>query len=183
MAYVFDPETLHACTHAGIGPPVEEGMNAITRALDDAYPGKINTKPRRWFFNNAGGAMGQMCMLYASLREYIIFFGTPIGTDGHSGRYRADVHDYVFAGEMWCYLEGETGRRVYKAGDAANLGPGQAKGYRIPDFCWMLEYARGNTAAMLPFAVMDTFTSTLDFTTLKNTFKGYQRVLSRSFRK
>lgn len=183
MAYVFDPDQLHTCTKVGIGRPTEEALDAVTAALDGAYPGRIDTGPRRWVFNNAGGAMGQMCLLYASLREYIIFFGTPIGTEGHSGRYGADVYDFLFAGEVWCYLTGETSRTVYGPGDGAYLGGGQAKGYRIPDHAWMVEYARGNIPGMLPFGVLDTLSSTLDYRTLARTFSLYTRAVWRTYRR
>lgn len=180
MAYVFDTEKLHLCSKAGVGLPVEAGLDAVTRALAEAYPGRIITEPRQWVFNNAGGAMGQMCLLYASLREYLILFGTPIGTEGHSGRYGAEVYDFIVDGEVWCYLMGETARSTYRAGEFCYLGGGLAKGYRIPDHAWMIEYARGNILGMLPFGLADTVTSTLDLRTFLRTSRLFLRAVSRS---
>lgn len=183
MSFIFDPDKLHECTKKGVGLPVEQGCNAVVQALAEAFPGKISTRKRQWFFNNAGGAMGQMCVLHTSLREYLILFGSPIGTDGHSGRYSCDVWDFVFDGEVWCYVEGQMERSVYKAGDVAFLGSNQAKGYRIPDHSWMLEYARGFIPSMLPFGLADTFFSTLDFKTIGNTLRGYHKVVAGSLGK
>lgn len=180
MAYVFEPNRLWDCVKKGVGLPREDAMDAITRALDEAYPGHIHTGPREWILNNAGGAMGQLTLLHCSLTEYLIFFGTPIGTEGHSGRYPTDVYDWTFDGEMWCYVEGETERTVFEPGSQAYLGADEVKGYRIPDHAWMLEYARGPIPSMLPFGLADTLVSTLDLKTFGRTMRGYTKLSVRS---
>ncbi|MBX3247957.1 MAG: hypothetical protein KF901_12325 [Myxococcales bacterium] len=176
MAYVFDPEVLGACAKLGVGLPVEQGLDAITAELAKRYPDHVYTGPRRWILNNAGGAMGQLTLLHGSITEYLIFFGSPIGTEGHSGRYSTEVYDWVFDGEMWCYHEGETTRTLYEPGSTAYLGADRVKGYRIPDHAWMLEYSRGAIPSMLPFGLADSLVSTLDFKTVARTFVDYGRL-------
>ena len=180
MAYLFDPKVLHRCAKSGVGLGIDASWDAITDALDKAYPGLINTAQRDWVFNNAGGAMGQIHLLYASLTEYILFFGTPVGTSGHSGRYAADVYDYMIHGEMWCYVEGQYDRRVYVPGDLAFLGTNEVKGYRLPEFGWMMEYARGRVPTMLPFGLADTLFSTVDTRCIAKTMKLYTKRVVRS---
>ncbi len=176
MGYVFDPKVLGECAKLGVGRPVEEAMDTITAALVERYGAHVYAGPRRWILNNAGGAMGQLTLLHASLSEYLIFFGSPIGTEGHSGRYSTEVYDWVFDGQMWCYLEGETQRTLYDPGTTAYLGADRVKGYRIPDHAWMLEYSRGTIPSMLPFGLADSFLSTLDFKTVGRTFFDYGRL-------
>ncbi len=54
--------------------------------LRDMYPGHIlPMSDMEWIFVNAGGWMGAMCVLHASLTEYVLLFGTAIDTSGHSG--------------------------------------------------------------------------------------------------
>ena len=182
MNHVFDPDVLQRIVQGSLDLPREEAMDSITQDLHAAYPGHIDTGPRDWIFNNAGGAMGQLTLLYASLNEYLIFFGTPIGTEGHSGRYRTDVYDVMFDGEMWCYIEGESERSVYKPGDMAFLGKDLAKGYRVHDRAWMLEYARGPIYTMLPFGLADSMVSTLDLRSFRRTLQGYAKCVMQSFR-
>ncbi len=172
MAHLFDPERLGEISLKGVGLPTDEMFRVVVEELAQAHPGHVRTE-LDWIFNNAGGAMGQIALLHASLTEYVLLFGTPIGTEGHSGRYATEVFDWVMAGEMWCYLEGETERAVYKPGDLAYLGSSKVKGYRIPDFAWMLEYARGPIPTMLPFGLADSMTSTLDLRTVGRTLYSY----------
>lgn len=183
MKYVFDPEVLRDVARAHLDLPLEEMLVAITGDLAERYPGRIGAEPE-WFLSNAGGAMGQIAILYASLREYVIFFGNPIGNSGHTGRYFfAEDQIVVLDGEMWYFGEGDLRRQEYRRGDVFHLPKGQARGYRIVNGGFILEYARGGIPTMLPFGVADTLFSTLDFTTLFRTFRIYGRHVLRAARK
>lgn len=182
MAYIFDPDTLHGIVKDVIGQPLPDMVTAIRRELSERYPGYILPNPE-WIFNNAGGAMGQMLVLHASITEYLMIFGSSIGTEGHSGRFWAKDFFYILEGEQWAYTEGELERRVYRPGDLHVLEPGTAEGYRMPDRCYALEYARGVIPAMLPFGFGDAMSSTLDFSSVGRTVRVYSRaVLSNLIR-
>jgi len=45
-----------------------------------------------------GGFLGRFCLLHASLSEYVLIFGCNFDTIGHSGRYLANISDYVISG-------------------------------------------------------------------------------------
>lgn len=182
MKYVFDPEILREVARSHLDLPLDEMFGAITGDLAERYPGLIETEPE-WFFSNAGGVMGQVAVLYASLREYVIFFGTPIGGGGHTGRHPfADDYVVILDGEMWYYGEGDTQREEYHPGDSVHLPRGQSRGLRIVERGWILEYARGAIPTMLPFAVADALFSTLDFSSLLRTFWIYAKHVVRSMR-
>jgi len=174
MSYVFDPEVLHQIAKDSLGLPMHEMVPKLATEIAARYPGHVEEQPE-WVFNNAGGAMGQITLLYASLNEYLLVFGTPIGTEGHSGRFWADDYFMILDGEQWAYQQGSTEREVYKAGDLHLMPRGVAKGYKMPDACWALEYARGWIPLMLPFGFADAFTSTLDMRTLARTVRLYSR--------
>ena len=180
MGHLFDPEELQQITNRRCDEPLEKAFDTITADLAAVYPGHIYTGPRRWVLNNAGGAMGQLTLLHASLSEYILFFGTPIGTTGHSGRYPTRVYDFMIRGEVWTWVEGHLERIVSKPGvNAMDLPRGVAKGYRAFEDSWMLEYARGPIPLMLPFGLWDSLFSTIDLVTIARTVAHYAQLTTR----
>jgi C-8 sterol isomerase len=176
MGYIFEPAILQQVARAAVAKnlPVPQLVAAVTEDLLNRYPGHIHGAPQ-WSFNNAGGAMGAMGLLHASLSEYVIIFGTPLGTEGHSGRFFVDDYFIVLAGEQWAFSAGHFEREVYRPGDMHHLPRRHAKQYRIPESCWALEYARGPIPTMLPFGFADTFTSTLDFRSFASTSWNYAK--------
>jgi C-8 sterol isomerase len=82
MGYVFEPEILQQVARDAVAKnlPVRELVATVVGELAKRYPRHVDPDPA-WVFNNAGGAMGAMCVLHASLKEYVIIFGTPLGTE------------------------------------------------------------------------------------------------------
>jgi C-8 sterol isomerase len=171
--YLFDPVVLDEIRRKGIGKPIPEAFSVITEELARVYPGHICTK-HNWMFNNAGGAMGQLNLLHGSLSEYLIFFGTCIGTEGHSGRYASDVFDFMIQGEMLCEYEGRFEPEAHTIHTPpAYLGSKVIKHYSIKKDAWMLEYCRGSVPRMFPFGIADSLFSTLDIRTVARLIRQY----------
>jgi C-8 sterol isomerase len=178
MSHIFDPSELHAIAREAVAgaKDLDGRFRRVIDALDARYPGRICRNPK-WILNSANGALGQLALLYGSLTEYVILFGSPVGTEGHSGRYLADVHDFMLDGEMWAYMEGETRKQIFKPGDAALLPRGKSKGYVLRDKGWMLEYARGIIPSMMPSGLADNFFSNLDMYSAFATTWHYGRMV------
>ncbi|QDZ20996.1 ERG2/sigma1 receptor-like protein [Chloropicon primus] len=174
--FVFTPEAMHRIANQAIsenkGSEDPQGIvDSVRSLLKKEYPDYI-IDDSEWLFNNAGGAMGAMVVLHASLSEYVIIFGSPIGTEGHSGRFLSDDYFTILHGEQWAYSPGQLTKEVYEPGSQHLMPKGVAKGYKIPDCgCWALEYARGNILSMMPFGMADLLSSTLDPITFWQTVK------------
>jgi hypothetical protein len=179
MSYLFEPDRLEQAAKLGIGLSHDEMFRVVSSDLAKAYPGHIETK-HNWIFSTVAGSTGVMTLLHASLTEYVLIFGTPIGTEGFSGRYSMDIYDFQMAGDVWTYTEQDAGNRVVtRPGERTLLRRGHVKGYKMPEGGWMLEYARGNIAKALPIALGDTVFSCVDGTTLAKTLWAYGRLVTR----
>ncbi|KAF4768592.1 hypothetical protein HAV15_002102 [Penicillium sp. str.  len=167
--YIFDPEHLHDVSQRAIsahGEDTRSIVNFIVAELEQKVGPNYLSTQEEWVFNNAGGAMGAMYVIHASITEYLIIFGTAIGTEGHTGRHTADDYFNILQGTQLAYVPGEFKPEVYPAGSVHHLVRGEVKQYKMDESCFALEYARGWIPPMLFFGYADTFSSTLDFPTL-----------------
>jgi C-8 sterol isomerase len=165
MSYVFDPEVLAEAVRMHLGLPVAEQIDAVSATLKGIYGGHVNPG-QPWMWSNAGGIMCSISALHVSHDEYLLFCGTAIGSEGHSGRHRAQIYDVVMSGELWTYQAGGIDRKTYVPGDLACLERKHSNGSKLRPGTWLLEYARGNIPSLFPFALGDTLFSTLDTTDL-----------------
>ncbi|RYP24474.1 hypothetical protein DL765_000494 [Monosporascus sp. GIB2] len=173
--YIFDTAHLHNLAQRGVSAHPNDTaaiVNYIVAELHEKYPNHVNPKhddPEEWMFNNAGGAMGGMYLIHASITEYLIIFGTAVGTEGHTGRHTADDYFHILTGEQWAYTPGQYKPEVFPAGSVHHLHRGSVKQYKMPEGCFALEYARGWIPPMLFFGFADGLSSTLDFPTMYKT--------------
>ncbi|KAF7328862.1 ERG2 and sigma1 receptor-like protein [Mycena venus] len=184
--YVFDPAELNALAQAAIAssPNNTAGMiQHIVANLTSTFPSthvRINVDSSEWLLNNAGGAMGAMYIIHASITEYLLIFGTPLGTEGHSGLHPAEDYFNILVGEEWAFAPGQLEMERYTPGMVHYLPRGTVKQYKMHEGCFALEYARGWIPLMAPFGLTDGLTSTLDFPTLYKTAKITLREMGKN---
>jgi hypothetical protein len=176
---VFDPQIVHQCSMECLGLPKPDMFDAFARSLAKHYPRTLDFS-QPWIYSVAGGAMIQMKLYYASATEYIMIWGTPIGSEGHSGRHFTGFWDTVIDGEMWYYGEGEFEKKVYKPGDRVYVGPGQARAMNFTDGVWATEYARGFIPASVPFGIASEIFVCWDLLTAAQTLTLYTDLMAQS---
>jgi C-8 sterol isomerase len=140
-AYIFEPTDLQRIVKMHLDAPLSERFDRIAETLQAVYGHHVH-RQQEWIWSNAGGIMCSMNVLHTSPKEYLLFCGTAVGSEGHSGRHRAELFDIVINGEL----------QTFK-----------------PHQFELLEYARGNIMSLFPFALGDTIFSTQDLTDVRKT--------------
>ncbi|KAJ6255850.1 hypothetical protein Dda_9107 [Drechslerella dactyloides] len=168
--YVFDPARLQEISQESIALYGDDSgnynrtllFNDLSARLKREYP-KYVTEINwdEWVFNNAGNAMGAMVLLHASVSEYLIIFGTPVGTEGHTGIHMADDYFTILTGQQTFFYAGHVEPLVYNPGHQNWMKRGQKAQYQLKGFA--LELAQGCIPCMLPFGLLEVLTSTMDY--------------------
>ncbi|XP_063813569.1 sigma non-opioid intracellular receptor 1 [Pseudophryne corroboree] len=177
-SYVFSREEIAGLAKGHSGLDYEVAFTKIILELRKKHPGHIlPDEDLQWVFINAGGWMGSICVLHASVTEYLIFFGTAVDTSGHSGRYWAEISDTLLSGTFRRWKEGTTKSEIFYPGDTVVHEAGEATAVQWSAGTWMVEYGRGFIPSALGFALADTIFSTQDFVTFFYTLKVYTKGL------
>ncbi len=119
----------------------------------DAYVLDRSEWPEHYIYNFAGGATTHIRAMYCALDEYLLIVGAPVNVNGYSGRYPAEVHDFVFTGLMHDFEEHDFEAHDFTAGAWAYLPHGGHRVYATETPTYMLEYARGSVPGMLTFGI------------------------------
>jgi hypothetical protein len=117
--------------------------------------------------------MGAYCLLYASVSEYVLLFGTVTGSTGHSGRYWADIEDTLLQGHFRQWLDGSVRGIDWRPGQTIPHPKWTATGMAWAPDTWMVEYARGVIPSTLPFALGDSMLSAQDWWSVARSLRIY----------
>jgi len=169
--YVFDPKLLQQLCKESIAEYGDDSAHPnrtllfhdLADRLRVAYPKYITTLnwEKDWVLNTAGNAMGAMLLLHASVTEYLIIFGTPVGTEGHTGIHVSDDYFTILTGEQTFFYPGQVEKTTYRPGDQNWMKRGDVGQFALEGFA--LELAQGCIPCMMPFGLIECLTSTMDY--------------------
>jgi C-8 sterol isomerase len=181
---VFDVKTLQNIVDRSLAAQHQQQLNLtatinlIQLELSLAYPAHIWLQdPQRDVLTNlAGGFKTGMILLHGSLTEYIMFWGTQVGTVGHSGRNWAQFNDWLISGTGLWWPEGSLAVKEAKRGSYVFTEKFHGGIVRLEKETWMLEYCHGIIPALLPFGLADSLVSSLDPVTLYHSIVNYGKM-------
>lgn len=173
---VFEPQDLERIVKMHLDAPLDQRFDRIADTLQAVYGEHIHPR-QEWIWSNAGGIMCSMSVLHTSLTEYMVFCGTAVGSEGHSGRHRADLYDIVIHGELQTFKPDQFQPKTLAPGETSYLPKGTTNGSHLGKECWLLEYGRGNILSLFPFALGDTIFSTQDLTDLRKMMQSSTKMM------
>ncbi|KAK2741240.1 C-8 sterol isomerase [Myotisia sp. PD_48] len=145
--YIFDIEKLQELAKASIERHpnnVTSLMSDLNLALREEYGSQhvlpFSTDESKWIWSTHGSAMGAFIILHASVTEYLIFYGTPVFSSGHSGLHMADDYFTILSGYEKGYFPGQLEATTYLPGDVNHLPRGKTIHYAMDG--WALELAQ-----------------------------------------
>ncbi len=152
--YVFDPAVIGEIAQHVSALPVEQAIEQAHAELRERYGEKV-APIKRWIFNDAGNVLLQITILYCSAHEYLIFFNTPIGATGFSGRYKkVEFYDYIITGRMLTYRTGQFSAKETHPGEFGYMSGGDELGFRVDDGTTAIEYGRGDILSAFKFGII-----------------------------
>lgn len=179
--HYFDPEVVNQVAQRHLGKPMPAMVEAIGQDLRAEYPDLVDVS-LPLVFNNSGGIMYQLKIFAMTPHEYIMICGSSVGSSGFSGRHPAAFWDTILSGRAAYMHQDQLEPVSYGVGERIFVDRWQSAAIDFPDHCWMLEYARGTLAWLLPFGFVHVFTSTLDFHSLLRLMRIYTKLTRRYFR-
>lgn len=132
-------------------------LDEVHKRIYEAYP-ELVVPPKEgdWIFNSVGGSLAEIKILYCTTTEYLSLWGSPLATEGFSGRYPAlDVWDIMLSGLMKSYKPGDHKYDVYRNNPLENeyqtslLYRTVGKHFALEEGTYMIDYGRGNLISAL----------------------------------
>ncbi|XP_021356580.1 sigma non-opioid intracellular receptor 1-like isoform X2 [Mizuhopecten yessoensis] len=170
-----------ATKYAQTGQGVEFSYSKIKTELRKRFPGHIlSEEDEQWMFMNARSWKGKMCILHASLSEYILLFGTDVDIVSFFGRYWANTSYTILTGSCRQWKFGQLSSKVFAPGETVFHTWDEVSPFELEAGTLMVEYGRGFIPYTFGFALADKFIT--DFLTLFYTLRVYSKALLTEIR-